>query len=275
MRRITVTDPYGGRGFDFDVRDQMANEHGGMLVITMTIPTGRDWTQWKGRTARGDRNGQLAVVLSLEDGALSSLDREELSSCKIQGSRTMYSSSIIDKVLVYHNDKLRAKLARQSEETFKGQRLNELCDRYHEQFHPPDTDKGTVNMWPRKGFEDNDNKLSDFLRSQENSTVRINAFKASLKPPLEYKSVYPPSYGVQPFVTPPKNVSFLVDYSGSMRRVFAGSTLISQALENVVNLLQDFISDVEKWNDSEMTKKRQEYANNLDKVYESDQRIPK
>ena len=38
---------------------------------------------------------------------------------------------------------------------------------------------------------------------------------------------------------------------------------------------EDFISDVEKWNDSEMTKKRQEYANNLDKVYENDQRIPK
>ena len=38
---------------------------------------------------------------------------------------------------------------------------------------------------------------------------------------------------------------------------------------------EDFISDVEKWNDSEMTKKRQEYSNNLDKVYENDQRIPK
>ncbi len=38
---------------------------------------------------------------------------------------------------------------------------------------------------------------------------------------------------------------------------------------------EDFISDVEKWNDSEMTKKRQEYANNLDKVYDNDQRIPK
>ena len=245
MRRITITDPYGGRGFDFDVRDKYANEHGGMIVITMTIPTGRDWTQWKGRTARGDRNGQLAVVLSLEDGALASLDQEELGSCKIQGSSTMYTGSIIDKVLVYHNEKLRTKLARQSEETFKGQRLNELCDRYHEQFHPSNTTKGTVNIWPREGFEDNDNKLSDFLRSQENSTVRIEAFKASLKPPLEYKSVYPPSYGVEPYVIPPKNVSFLVDYSGSMRRVFAGSTLISQALENVVNLLQDFISDTD------------------------------
>ena len=32
---------------------------------------------------------------------------------------------------------------------------------------------------------------------------------------------------------------------GSMRRVSEGSTLISQALENVVSLLQDFISDVD------------------------------
>ena len=144
MRRITVTDPYGGRGFDFDVRDKLANENGGMLVITMTIPTGRDWTQWKGRTARGDRNGQLAVVLSLEDSALSSLNHEELNGCKIQGSSTMYSSDLVEKVLSYHNEKLRAKLARQAEETFKGQRLNELCDHYHEQFHPVGTTKGNA-----------------------------------------------------------------------------------------------------------------------------------
>ena len=32
---------------------------------------------------------------------------------------------------------------------------------------------------------------------------------------------------------------------GSMRRVSEGSTLISQALENVVSLLHDFISDVD------------------------------
>lgn len=55
MRRITVTDPYGGRGFDFDVRDKAANNRGGMLVIATTIPPGRDWVQWKGRTARGGR----------------------------------------------------------------------------------------------------------------------------------------------------------------------------------------------------------------------------
>ena len=62
MRRITVTDPYGGRGFDFDVRDKTANNYGGMLVIATTIPPGRDWIQWKGRTARG---GNHILVLSL------------------------------------------------------------------------------------------------------------------------------------------------------------------------------------------------------------------
>ena len=170
---------------------------------------------------------------------------EELKKYKEQGSNTIYTSDVVDMVLAHHNEKLRVKLAQQAEETYKGQRLNELCDRYHEKFHPPDSTKGTVSIWPRKGFESNDNKLLDFLRSQENSTVRIEAFKASLNPPLQYKSVYPPSYGIEPYVVPPKHVSFLVDYSGSMRRVFEGSTLISQALENVVNLLQDFISDID------------------------------
>jgi hypothetical protein len=47
MRRITITDPYGGRGFDFDVRDDEANDHGGLLVCALTIPGGRDWIQWK------------------------------------------------------------------------------------------------------------------------------------------------------------------------------------------------------------------------------------
>ena len=53
MRRITVTDSFGGRGFDYDVRDKAANNEGGMLMIACTIPPGRDWVQWKGRTARG------------------------------------------------------------------------------------------------------------------------------------------------------------------------------------------------------------------------------
>jgi len=52
-RRITVTDPFGARGFDYDVKDDEANDKGGMLVIATTIPDKRNWIQLKGRTARG------------------------------------------------------------------------------------------------------------------------------------------------------------------------------------------------------------------------------
>ena len=85
--------------------------------------------------------------------------------------------------------------------------------------------------------------MSEFIKSQENSTAKIDEFKKSLTPALEYESQYPQSLGIDPKVVPAKRVAFLVDYSGSMKRVSEGSTLISQALDNVVNLLQDFVSD--------------------------------
>ena len=53
MRRITVTDPFGARGFDYDVKDDEANDNGGMLVIATYIPHKRDWVQLIGRVARG------------------------------------------------------------------------------------------------------------------------------------------------------------------------------------------------------------------------------
>jgi len=53
MRRITVTDPFGARGFDYDVKDDEANDNGGMLVIATHISHKRNWTQLIGRAARG------------------------------------------------------------------------------------------------------------------------------------------------------------------------------------------------------------------------------
>ena len=66
---VTVTDYFGGRGHDFNVMDETANEleNGGMLVVATTIPDTREWIQWKGRTARQDNPGQFAVVLSKKD----------------------------------------------------------------------------------------------------------------------------------------------------------------------------------------------------------------
>ena len=65
--RITVTDWFGGRGHDFDCMDERANAAGGLLVIATSIPDAREWTQWKGRTARQDRPGQYMVVLSEQE----------------------------------------------------------------------------------------------------------------------------------------------------------------------------------------------------------------
>ena len=149
---------------------------------------------------------------------------------------------VIDMILSVHNSGTAEKLAQQAEETFKGQRLNELCDHYHEKYSSFGSSFGTVKIWPRSGFEDNDNKLSAFLKSQENSSEKIEELKASLYPPLMYTSKYQSSGGIDPILHPPKQVAFLVDYSGSMKRVSDGSTLIEQALENVLNVFEEFIA---------------------------------
>ena len=62
-----MTDLFGGRGHDFIVMDEMADKHGGMLVIATSIPDEREWTQWKRRTARQDKSGQYMVILRSDD----------------------------------------------------------------------------------------------------------------------------------------------------------------------------------------------------------------
>jgi len=62
IRMITVTDPFGGRGHDFDVTEDAVNDEHGMLVIATSIAGSRDWTQWKGRTARSGTSKQQLLV---------------------------------------------------------------------------------------------------------------------------------------------------------------------------------------------------------------------
>jgi hypothetical protein len=142
-----------------------------------------------------------------------------------------------------HNLGTAKKLESQAEETYKGQRLNELCDHYHAKFRSSSGLFGTVKRWPRPEFEFNDNLLSDFLASQENSTAKIEEFKTALLPPLVYTSIYPASEGMEVRKSPPKQVAFLVDYSGSMSRKpdTTGSTLMQQAIENVLSVYSHFI----------------------------------
>ena len=62
-----MTELFGGRGHDFSVMDEGADANGGMLVIATSIPDEREWTQWKGRTARQDKPGQYMVILRRDD----------------------------------------------------------------------------------------------------------------------------------------------------------------------------------------------------------------
>mmetsp|Transcript_40220 Transcript_40220/g.86259 ORF Transcript_40220/g.86259 Transcript_40220/m.86259 type:complete len:1349 (+) Transcript_40220:1-4047(+) len=67
MWPISVTTPEGGRGHDFRTIDSTVDKRGGLFVIVTWIPDSlRDWMQFKGRTARQDKNGQYAVVLNAE-----------------------------------------------------------------------------------------------------------------------------------------------------------------------------------------------------------------
>lgn len=45
---VTVTDIWGGRGHDFNCKEEHANQNGGMLVIATEVPDTREWIQWIG-----------------------------------------------------------------------------------------------------------------------------------------------------------------------------------------------------------------------------------
>jgi uncharacterized protein YegL len=157
-------------------------------------------------------------------------------------STGVYKESLVELFLAYHNRDVESKLRQQAEETKMGQRLNELCDYYHLANHISGQ-VGTVTKWPRPGAElsRNDDSLSDFLFSRENSTPKIEAFKSCLRPPLVYTSKYPKNekgFPVPPpQVSPPKQVSFLLDYSGSM----AGSR-INNAVDNIIHVFKTYIN---------------------------------
>ena len=146
----------------------------------------------------------------------------------------------MEKFLAYHNGDVESKLRQQADETAMGQRLNELCDYYHLANHISGK-VGTVTEWPRPGLSGNDDSLSDFLLSRENSTPKIEAFKSCLRPPLVFASEYPRNaigFPVPvPSLPPPKQVAFLLDYSGSMR-----GSRIRNAVDNIIHVFKTYIN---------------------------------
>lgn len=68
LYRITVTDPSGARGTDYQMRDEDPDRVGGLMLIVMQIPLSeRDWVQYKGRTARQKWRGQYCAVLQAKE----------------------------------------------------------------------------------------------------------------------------------------------------------------------------------------------------------------
>lgn len=131
LRRITVTDPFGGRGHDFMVIDEEANEAGGLFVIILCMPKSeREWIQWLGRTARNDRNGQYALVLCIEDAPINGND--DLLNAHVHVLvNTEFRPSLIRAMLDEIDKKVKENLESMKGKIRKGLILNELCDEFY------------------------------------------------------------------------------------------------------------------------------------------------
>jgi hypothetical protein len=125
---ITVTDPFGGRGIDYAVTADSVNKHGGLMVICTAIPDSqREWTQWVGRTARSDREGQYAVVLlrteKLVDSCKDALVQHQISPL----TPNRYRSTVIDLLLGERDKAIKVLLDGMAHDLEIGKRLHELC----------------------------------------------------------------------------------------------------------------------------------------------------
>jgi hypothetical protein len=178
-RRITVTDPFGGRGHDFMVNDESADDNGGLMVITTLMPESeRDWIQWKGRTARNDRKGQYAVILRASESPINN-NEEILKEHRV--SNTDYRPTIIDKLLELRDVQSKEKIDSMKDQVVRGQRLNELCDHFYGKFNINSTGE-----WP--GCSQNE-QLSKFLENGNSySKEEIKEFAVSMG--VHYTSKY-------------------------------------------------------------------------------------
>lgn len=134
---ITITDPFGGRGHDFDCADAI-NAEGGLLVILTSIPnSARDFRQWIGRTGRKDNKGQYSVILNRQDELLANnsfiLDEHQLME---NGTKTphQYDVDVIGKLLSKQDEKQKLKLQGLKEKINRGIMLNRLCDLFYAKF---------------------------------------------------------------------------------------------------------------------------------------------
>jgi superfamily II DNA/RNA helicase len=178
-----------------------ADSKGGLLVIASSIPPSeRDWVQWKGRTARSDRKGQYAVVLSEDqapwggDRPLAVGERSRLENALLNKDRGLAGSKsfredLVDELLAHRNRDKKNEIEENSAKVLSGQLGNELCDHYYLKFR-----RSKEEGWPCPRWFENDKLLRKFLqkRSKENdysiTKANVEEFKQSVG--LVYTSKY-------------------------------------------------------------------------------------
>ena len=245
-----MTDLFGGRGHDYSVDDEQAIANGGMLVIATSMPDEREWTQWKGRTARQDKPGQYFVVLS-EDAEPFNEGKEgveylkEFKKLKAEkggkpakegtGEKSMDDVKI--ESLHRRKDRhMNETLDRFKSDQAKGAWLNELCEKYYASEAPTEETSSAAGgkqaaargrderqEWPLMGspHEGNDRKLRDLL-TDARSLESGKQIKERAKKELGLELAGPPAHWgwdtAKAFVLPPSStpsmaVVFLLDRS--------------------------------------------------------------
>jgi hypothetical protein len=185
-RRITVTDPYGGRGHDYMVKEdnETVDDKGGVLVIVTFIPDSeREFIQWKGRTARSDRKGQYAMMLSSSDASFQS-SSELLLQHKAKDwtdEKPRYSPGLINSLLLKVDSALSNQMKQKEGKLKRMKQINELCDHYYLTYRHSDG-----GSWPSVEFEEKDKILIDFLEGHWNAN--LDHVKDRLG--LHYRSLY-------------------------------------------------------------------------------------
>lgn len=167
---VTVADVFGGRGQDYRVADRGVDDAGGLLVVAACFPdTEREWTQWKGRTARNDRAGQYAVLLERADEPVKE-DAALLEKHAVVGVN--HRSSLIADLLERRDVACKEKIANQKAALVQGMRMNELCDKFWTK------EGGMGGAWPSGEAQ---TKLRKFLTGYERSLDDIAAFAADVR----------------------------------------------------------------------------------------------
>ena len=169
---VTVTDVFGGRGQDYRVADSTVDDAGGLLVIAACFPdTEREWTQWRGRTARNDRAGQYAVLLERSDEPVSD-DAALLTRHAVDTPPgVQHKRSLLDELLARRDGQCQDKVNREKEALLKGMRMNELCDKFWTR------EGGVGGVWPSGSAQV---KLRDFLNKYDFSFDAIARFAAEV-----------------------------------------------------------------------------------------------